>query len=216
MKVCTDSCILGAWTALRLKGAARILDIGTGTGLLSIMLAQKSEARIDAIESDPESASQAEENIIKSPWADRIVLIKGDVLNYSFQSKYNFIIVNPPFFESGLRSPEIKKNIAKHDESLTLEKLISVFRPNIHAEGCFSILLPFHRTAYFENLASQNGFFLQEILTVKQTPKHSPFRSVCLFAGNKPVELISNDLMIKNTEGKNSVDFSELMKDYYG
>ncbi|HCL83101.1 MAG TPA: tRNA methyltransferase, partial [Chitinophagaceae bacterium] len=110
MKVCTDSCILGAWTAGRLQGAARVLDIGTGTGLLPLMLAQKTGATLDTIESDPEAVVQAGENIRQSPWAGRIRLLAGDVRTYPFTSFYDFIIANPPFFESDLRSPVDKKN----------------------------------------------------------------------------------------------------------
>jgi tRNA1Val (adenine37-N6)-methyltransferase len=216
MKVCTDSCILGAWTAIRLQGASRILDIGAGTGLLPLMLAQKSLSAIDTIESDPESAAQAAENIMQSPWKDRIQLITGDVLYYSFPAPYDVIISNPPFYESDLHSPEKKKNIAKHDESLTLDKLLTIVRINLLAGGIFSILLPFHRTDYFEALAKTNGFNLQEKLTLRQTPKHVPFRSICLFRNLNSSRVILNELIIKNTEGKNSPEFAELMKDYYG
>ena len=124
MKVCTDSCILGAWTAVQLKNVKTILDIGTGTGLLPLMLAQKSESIIDAIESDRESAGQARENVQLTPWSDRIHIIEGDVREFIGEDRYDWIITNPPFFESDLRSPERKKNEAKHDESLTLGQLI--------------------------------------------------------------------------------------------
>jgi tRNA1Val (adenine37-N6)-methyltransferase len=216
MKVCTDSCILGAWTALRISGAKRILDIGTGTGLLPLMLAQKSEAFIDCIESDPESSAQAGENIQQSPWGERIRGIQGDVRKYSFQSAYDFIITNPPFYESDLRSPEQKKNKAKHDESLTLDELVSAIRTGLQADGAFSILLPFHRTDYFKNLAGANGFYLREKLTIRQTPRHAPFRTICLFGFQEPGGLISNELIIKDEKGKYSLEFEELMSDYYG
>jgi tRNA1Val (adenine37-N6)-methyltransferase len=215
MKVCTDSCILGAWTAPRLNGVKWILDIGTGTGLLPLMLAQQSDAFMDTIESDPESAGQAEENIKKSPWSNRIRLLEGDVRKYSFKTAYDFIITNPPFYESDLRSPADKKNKAKHDESLTLDKLILLIRSNLHAEGAFSILLPFHRTVYFENLAGINGFFLQEKLIVRQTPAHTPFRSICLFGFLKPENPVNHELVIKDQNGKYSMEFAELMKAYY-
>src|SRR5450755_3369608 len=212
MKVCTDSCMLGAWTALRAGGLKRILDIGTGTALLPLMLAQKSDARIDAIEWEPESCAQAKENILQSPWAGRIQILEGDARYYSFPDAYDFIITNPPFFESDLHSPELKKNRAKHEESLTMEELIAVIKSSLHAEGVFSILLPFHRTGYFEKLADTNGFFLREKLTIKQTPSHAAFRSIALFGSRKPGQVISNEMSIKNTEGKNSFEFVELMK----
>lgn len=215
MKVCTDSCILGAWTALRLQGAKTILDIGTGTGLLPLMLAQKSEARIDTIESDPDSAAQAEENIQLSTWKHRIRLLRGDVRNFPFTGQYDFIITNPPFFESDLRSPIAKKNIAKHDQSLTLDELISVICARLDPSGVFSILLPFHRSAYFEKQATENGFYLKEKLTVRQSPGHTPFRTICLFSYQKAEREELQNLIIKDVNGKNNEAFSELMQDYY-
>jgi tRNA1Val (adenine37-N6)-methyltransferase len=216
MKVCTDSCILGAWTARRVRSANKILDIGAGTGLLSLMLAQKSEAMLDAIESDAASAAQARENIGQSPWAGRIHLIEADALSFSFPYPYDFIISNPPFFESDLRSPVRNKNKAKHDESLTLDKLISVIRSCLHAEGAFSILLPFHRTAYFETLAAAQGFFLREKLIIRQTPAHDPFRAICLFGYQQTESPVLQEWNIKNESGNYSAEFVELMREYYG
>jgi tRNA1Val (adenine37-N6)-methyltransferase len=216
MKVCTDSCILGAWTGARLYGAKRILDIGTGTALLPLMMAQKSSAVFDSIELDHESFMQAGENIQESPWSERIRVIEGDARRYLFQLKYDFIITNPPFYESDLRSPEQKKNKAKHEESLTLDELISVIRSCLMNNGSFSILLPFHRSDYFEKLASANGFFLYEKLIVHQTPSHPPFRSIFLYGTIKPDQVILNELIIKDSEGKYSREFVELMKGYYG
>lgn len=215
MKVCTDSCILGAWTALRLSGAKKILDIGTGTGLLPLMLAQHSEALIETIESDTESAGQARENILQSPWSDRIRGIEGDVRSYSFPSAFDFIITNPPFYESDLRSPEPEKNKAKHAESLKLDELIVVILSCLHLNGAFSILLPFHRTDYFEKLAMENGFFLHEKLIIRQTPVHLPFRSIGLFRLQKPADVVAKELIIKD-KGKYSLEFADLMKAYYG
>jgi len=216
MKVCTDSCMLGAWTALRLLNRDKIiLDIGTGTGLLALMLAQKSEATLDAIESDPDACAQAAENIMSSPWPRRIRVYSGDVRHYPFQAGYDFIITNPPFYESDLRSPEPKKNKARHDFSLTLEELIKVLRFKLRTDGRFSILLPYHRVDYFERLAGENDFFLLEKLTIKQTPKHDPFRSICLFGFQKPKKIVSNEWQIKDEGEKYTPEFIELMRDYY-
>src|SRR5450631_3674511 len=204
MKVCTDSCVLGAWTALQLGQAKTILDIGTGTGLLALMLAQKSEGAIDAVESDTKSAGQARENIRQTSWSDRIRVVERDVRDYSNDASYDFIITNPPFFESDLHSPVHKKNQVKHDVSLTLDQLLTVISKNLKPHGQFSILLPHHRTAYFENLAITNNFFLQKKLTVRQTPAHAPFRSICLFSYQKPPDTISEELNIKENDGKYS------------
>lgn len=231
MKVCTDSCILGAWTALRIDGVKNlsengvqnilenrvknILDIGSGTALLPLMLAQKTGARIDTIECDSETCLQAGENIMQSPWANRIQLLEGDARDYVFPSAYDFIITNPPFFESDLRSPEQKKNMAKHNESLSLETLIGLIQSNIQLDGAFSILLPFHRNDYFKKLAGEKGFSLQEELILKQTPLHAPFRTILLFSKKDSREIISEELTIKK-EGKYSAEFQVLMQDYYG
>ena len=215
MKVCTDSCILGAWTAVQLKNVKTILDIGTGTGLLPLMLAQKSESIIDAIESDRESAGQARENVQLTPWSDRIHIIEGDVREFIGEDRYDWIITNPPFFESDLRSPERKKNEAKHDESLTLGQLITAIGKNLKPDGHFSILLPHHRTVYFENLASANGFFLLRKLEVRQSPHHTAFRSICLFGYQKPPETISETLIIIEKDGTYSEEFTSIMRDYY-
>jgi tRNA1Val (adenine37-N6)-methyltransferase len=216
MKVCTDSCIFGAWTVKHLNGAKKILDAGAGTGLLSLMLAQKSECQIDSIELDPESAAQALENIMASSWSARIRLLEGNVLHYPLPTDYDFIISNPPFFESDLRSPVEKKNKAKHNETLTLDELIVVIRNHLKITGTFSVLLPYHRSDYFEKLAATNGFFLWKKLTARQTPAHQPFRSFCLFGFQKPETIDSKEMVIKNENGKYTGEFVDLMSDYYG
>jgi len=215
MKVCTDSCVFGAWSARHLNEAKKILDAGAGTGLLSLMLAQKSESQIDSIELDPDSAVQALENIMASPWSKRIRLLEGNVLNYPLRSEYDFIISNPPFFDSDLRSPMEKKNKAKHEETLKLDELIVFIRNHLKITGTFSILLPFHRNDYFKNLARTHGFFLLQQLIVRQTPAHHPFRSISLFGFQKPEISDSNELIIKNENGKYTREFVDLMSDYY-
>ncbi len=207
--------LLGAWSTKQLATVKKILVVGAGTGLLSLMLAQKSACHIDSIELDPDSAAQALENISASPWHTRIRLLEGNVLHYPLLSDYDFIISNPPFFESDLRSPAEKKNKAKHNETLTLDELIVVIRNHLKITGTFSILLPFHRRDYFENLAMIHGFFLRQKLTVRQTPAHQPFRSICLFGFQKPETVNSNELVIKNENGKYTREFIDLMSDYY-
>ena len=215
MKVCTDSCIFGAWTSSKIKNAKNILDIGSGTGLLSLMLAQNSSANIDGVELDTESFFQAIENINDSLWSDRIHIVEGDARYILFKNKYDFIICNPPFFESDLQSPDIKKNKSKHDVSFMLEDLIKIVRNNLNTNGVFSVLLPYHRTDYFERLATANGFFLQEKLILRQTPRHDPFRTACLFGYKKQEEIMIEELTIKNADDKNSSVYEILMKDYY-
>ncbi|HVY75391.1 MAG TPA: methyltransferase [Puia sp.] len=215
MKVCTDSCILGAWTAVRLGASRSVLDIGAGTGLLSLMLAQESAANIEAIELDQAAAEQAQENIAASPWNDRIRLVSGDIRLQDFPERFDFIISNPPFFGSDLRSPQREKNVAKHDESLTLEELLRQIGRLLKPGGAFSVLLPFHRTAWFEGLAIENGFMLQDKLIVRQTPKHEPFRSVLLFRDQKPASVNPDEMVVRDESGQESRQLLSLLSPYY-
>jgi tRNA1Val (adenine37-N6)-methyltransferase len=216
MKVCTDSCILGAWTAARLQDGLQVLDIGAGTGLLTLMLAQETTARFDAIELDRDAFEQAAANIAGSPWSDRINLLPGDVRNYPFQQTYDFIISNPPFFASDLRSPSAAKNQARHDESLTLEDLARLIPRLLKPGGAFSLLLPFRRTAYFEGMAAEQGFYPQEKLLIRQTPAHPPFRSVLLCSSAaKPAGVSEKELIIRNADGSETTELLALMKNFY-
>src|SRR5580704_8762482 len=120
MKVCTDSCILGAWFAEKIPSYSTVLDIGSGSGLLMLMLAQKSKAKIWGVEIDLPSCKQSKENFAESKWHERLKAFPGDILTHSFAEKFDFIIANPPFFEDDLLSTKKEKNIVKHSTLLTL------------------------------------------------------------------------------------------------
>ncbi len=215
MKVCTDACILGAWFALKIPTCSSVLDIGSGTGLLMLMLAQKNKSEIDGIELDLSSFKQLKENISNSKWKNYLKVFPGDVRTFSFPAKYDFIIVNPPFFEGDLPSSSNEKNIAKHGTALTLDKLIRVIDSNLLLSGSFGILLPYHRTAWFEDLALKNNFYAHEKLLIRQTPGHPYFRSVVHFSRNKVNSCITAELIIQNENGDYTGEFIELMRDYY-
>lgn len=215
MKVCTDACILGAWFAEKIPSYSTILDVGSGTGLLMLMLAQKSKSKISGIEIDFASYKQQKENIEQSKWKDRMKIFPGDVRTHSFDHMFDFMIANPPFFENDLLSAVDEKNIAKHSKELSLEELIKVIDATLETTGSFGVLLPYHRTAYFEKLAEKHHFYLKEKLSVRQTPKHDFFRSILHFSRHKEKASDSFELCIHNDEGKFSNEFAELMKDYY-
>ena len=215
MKVCTDACILGAWFADKGLPESKVLDIGAGSGLLTLMLAQKVDAQFDAIEKDAPSFKQMKENIEQSKWKDTINAFMGDAITYVFPQLYDFIICNPPFYENDLKSGDTKKNLAKHDTGLTLECLIQVIDQNLAANGSFGILLPFHRTAPFEQLAFDKGFHLHEKLLVRQTPGHNFFRSILHFTRNNIHTGQTGELIIKQKDGNYSSAFTTLLKDYY-
>jgi len=150
MKVTTDACLFGAWVAEEVRsqesGVGSSLDIGTGTGLLALMLAQKnSETNILAIEIDKDAAAQAANNIDSSLWKDHVDILEADVKDLSFPEKFDLIISNPPFYEKELRSDTDKKNIAHHSENLTLKELLNIIKNNLNPHGNFFLLLPYKR-----------------------------------------------------------------------
>ena len=215
MKVCTDACLLGAWFSTKIPQQATVLDIGAGTGLLMMMLAQRSQARIHGIEIDPAAYAQLKENTGQNDWSQRLQVFAGDARTYPFPLKYDLIISNPPFFESDLLSTDHREQIAKHSKHLTLDALINTMADNLQPRGAFGILLPFHRWEYFDKLAAQHHFSLSEKLVVRQTPKHDPFRALLYYTRNQHNMVTTFDLTIKQTDGAYTPEFVELLTDYY-
>lgn len=218
MKVCTDSCLFGAFIGDKIEKKAiqpeRILDIGSGTGLLSLMIAQKSSAVIDAVEIDENSFLQTKENFDNSQWNQQLYAFNTNIKNWNNSLKYDLIISNPPFFQNDLKSESKNKNLAKHHDGLTLKELVESIKNNLSTEGNFAILLPFHRIDFFKSLAVENHFYCYEELLVKQTARHPFFRGILLF-GSKQQKVVSNELTIKDKNGNYSKEFIYLLKDYY-
>ena len=219
MKVCTDACLFGAWVSEYIATApftvSNCLDIGTGTGLLALMLAQKNEnTHIDAVEMDADAFSQAVENFESSNWLQRLQAHHADIRQFDPGKKYDLIITNPPFFENEFLSAQKNKNVAKHDAGLRLDELITLIAAHLALNGHFAILLPYQRVTYFEGLAEQNGFYCSEKLLVRQTPAHNFFRGI-LFFGIADAPATTQELSIKDNEGNYSAEFTMLLKDYY-
>ena len=221
MKVCTDACLFGALVANNIFSitkkaeALQCLDIGTGTGLLSLMIVQKNNhIKIDAIEIDALAAKQATENIAASPWADNIQVIKKDILTLVTDKEYNYIFSNPPFFEDDLKSAVKAKNNAKHDTSLSLLQLLQVVNKQLATTGVFAVLLPYHRVDYFIDESKKMGLYLTKQVLVKQTIKHKFFRGI-LFFKRKENEQDLSEIIIKDTALNYTPEFSAALKDYY-
>lgn len=221
MKVCTDACLFGALVAgcatfAGVNGkTANCLEIGTGTGLLSLMIAQKNTTiKIDAVEIDTEAATQAAENIAASPRAGSIQVVNEDILSFSPEKKYDRIISNPPFFEDDLQSADAAKNNAKHNTSLSLLQLMQVVDSLLATDGFFAVLLPYHRVAYFMEEAGKLGLHLSKQILVKQTAKHDFFRCI-LFFSRKKVDPELKEIIIKDAEQNYTAAFTAALKDYY-
>lgn len=215
MKVCTDACILGAWFPAKIPQTATVLDIGSGTGLLMMMLAQRSQGEIHGIEIDPAAYAQLQENTSQNDWKARLKVFAGDARTFQFPVKYDFIISNPPFFENDLLSTDDREQVAKHSKHLTLEALLDVIDANLQPRGAFGILLPYHRWEEFNKLAIQKNFSLTEKLVVRHTPKHAPFRAILHYTRSNDNFAPSIELAIKQDAGSYTPEFVELLKDYY-
>ncbi len=217
MKVCTDSCLFGAWINKILKGNkfAQALDIGTGTGLLSLIASQGYDLNIDAIEIEENAAIQAKENVSASKWKGRISVYHQSLQTFTPPNKYDVIFSNPPFYENDLMSDEEGKNAAKHNTTLTLGEIISFISKNLSEEGLAMILLPFHRLDYFEQILSKEKLYLKEKVLVRQTPKHDYFRAMICFAKIKPEQSITREIIIRDKENEYSEEFRELLEEYY-
>jgi len=216
MKVTTDACLFGAWVARQaalMPHLNNCLDIGTGTGLLSLMIAQQSPAAIDAVEIEENAFIQAKQNFANSLWRDRLRVHHTGISDFNQGNKYDLIICNPPFHENELRSPSATINLARHDQGLTFELLVKEVDRLLSSAGLFAVLLPYYRVEEFIRIASLANLYLQNKLLVKQTEKHDFFRGVLVF-GRVPSELISEEIIIKIGD-QYSHEFSELLKEYY-
>lgn len=213
MKVCTDACLFGAWISKRIDQPNNILDIGSGTGLLMMMLAQNKYGRIDGIEINEACYSQLQENITQNEWSDRLHAYHADVRNFRFDKKYDLIVSNPPFFEKDLLSESDSEQLAKHSTALGFDDLLKVVVEYLSVDGKFGVLLPFHRYEGFCSLARNYHLHANEIMLVRQTNKHGFFRAMVIFSRDA-VEPILDEISIR---GKNeySDEFIELLKEYY-
>jgi tRNA1Val (adenine37-N6)-methyltransferase len=219
MKVCTDSCLFGAWVTKWLvenkEDLVNILDIGTGTGLLSMLLAQKLHCiNIDAVEISRLSVQQARENFLQSPWKERLCIYESRIQDFNAEKKYDFVICNPPFYQDDLVIKNSEKNAAHHHTELTFGELITAINRLLSNTGNFGVLLPYHRTAAFEKLANESGFFLYKKTLLKQTDQHHYFRSMNLFLKEKSI-CEQEEITIKDAYNYYTSQFIHLLKDYY-
>jgi tRNA1Val (adenine37-N6)-methyltransferase len=226
MKVTTDACLFGAWVAEEVRsrdpiaigsGARSSLDIGTGTGLLALMLAQKnSETNILAIEIDKDAAEQAANNIDSSLWKDQVDILEANVKEFSFPENFDLIISNPPFYEKELRSETDKKNIAHHSEDLTLKELLNIIKNNLNPDGNFFLLLPYKRNDEMKKLFRDHELHVSKMIFVRQSVKHDYFRIFIkggLNAEEKETEF--DELSIWDDKQRYTNEFVMLLKDYY-
>ena len=213
LKISTEACLLGAWAQPFAEG--KILDIGTGCGLLACMLAQSNpNSVIDAVEIHPDVASLAIENVKNSPFKNQIHVINEDIRFLSTQDRYDFIISNPPFFYNHLPATLDDKQIALHDDELHFMELIITIKKRLKPKGKFMVIYPKGVMDKFEKEMGKNGLFVQKFLNVFPTPQSKLLRVICLGSTNKEDAAIEN-LYIKDEKNEYTEAFKLLLNPYY-
>jgi tRNA1Val (adenine37-N6)-methyltransferase len=213
LKISTEACLLGAWAQKFANG--KILDIGTGCGLIACMLAQSNpDVRIDAIEIHPEVAILALENIQKSPFKNQIQVIKGDVRSISTENRYDFIISNPPFFNNHLPTSFEDKQLAIHDDELNFVDLIIAIKNLLKPGGKFAVIYPKEVMDKFESELGKNGLFVNQLWHVFPTPKSKLLRVFCLGSTKKQDQILEN-FYIKDENNEYTEAFKLLLNPYY-
>ena len=213
MKVGTDGVLLGTWS----KAAnGNTLDIGTGTGLIALMLAQRTKiALIDAIEIDVAASKEAQENFNTSNWNDRLTIFNEAIQNYAPQKKYNSIVSNPPFFIGATKAPETNRNTARHTDNLSFAELINAVKSLLADDGTFSLILPINEAKQFIQLAFEAQLYLNRKCIVKPNPTKAAKRVLMEFSFNETT-ILQEKLTIE-TEKRHvyTEEYISLTKDFY-
>jgi tRNA1Val (adenine37-N6)-methyltransferase len=214
MKVGTDGVLLGAWTDV--AGAETILDIGTGTGLIALMLAQRSTAPVDAIEIDEAAAEQACENVAASPWKDRIQVSHITLQSFTEQGKkYDLIVSNPPFFSNSLRARGDQRSLARHSHTLSLTELITGVSRLLSSKGRFALIWPAANFSSVVQVAASCRLFPLRQTRVIPAPGKPVKRILAEFTG-KQRKTHSSELIIEQFgRHKYSQEYKDLTGDFY-
>jgi len=216
MRVGTDAMLLGAWADP--GKAANILDIGTGCGVLALMMAQKSQATIDAIDIDLPSITEAQFNFNRSPWHDRLVAVQGSLRDFTRNAAqtYGFIISNPPYFSNSRLSPTERKNNTRHDRSLPAEELLREVSGILAGDGSFAMVLPAGLAEGFIAAGIAKGLYMRRRLQVHPKPGAPPLRTLMEFT-RMPFDAPDNDdaLIILDEKGAYSPEYLALTHEFH-
>ena len=216
MKVGTDGVLLGAWAPLE-HNPYSIFDIGAGTGLIALMLAQRSHAeQIDAIEIDDDAYEQAVDNFENSPWGDRLFCYHAGLDEFMDEpeDEYDLIVSNPPFYTDGYFSGDEQRDKARFTESMPFEDLLEASALLLSEEGVLAVIIPFKEEEHFITLAKQEELYPFKITRVKGTPTTEMKRSLIAFSRIEKETLI-NELVIETARHQYTDEYIELTKDFY-
>ncbi len=214
MKVSTDACLFGAWVPVA-KYVKTVLDIGGGTGLLSLMLAQKNkDIYIDAIELNLNASQQANTNFTASPWSNRLRVIHADIKEFVEEHKYDMIICNPPFFQNSLLGSDNDRNIARHTRELEYSDIIKAMEMYLTENGYATILLPAAEHKVWQELLKRFGWYVNTELRVRPLP-HKPINRIMSICSRQNESNDIHEICIYKEQGKYSDEFIALLKPFY-
>ena len=214
MKVGTDAVLLGTW--VNITANDWVLDVGTGCGILPLMLAQKGVAKVHAVDLDAPSAREAAENFDASQWRDKLFSFHADVRIFTMQCAYDLIISNPPFFVNSFKCDADRRNQARHtDTSLTFVELIDSVRRLLKPDGRFAVVLPIRESLDFITLAEQRNLFVHRRENIIPIEGKEPNRVNLEFHYGRPDSVEVDDLIIRTTEGSFTEDYDRVVSDFY-
>jgi tRNA1Val (adenine37-N6)-methyltransferase len=216
MKVGTDAVLLGAW--VKCGNETRILDIGTGSGILALMMAQRNNAvAIDSVEIDHDAAELARQNFLLSPWAQQISIYDETIQEFALhtESRYSLIVCNPPFFTGSLKTPGKARNLARHNDSLPVTELLDISASLLSEKGKAAFIIPFDAYEHWQQEAAKRNLFPSRATIVKSSPTHKPHRVMIEFTSIKQTGTNESELNIYQSEKKYSFDYQNLTKDFY-
>ena len=214
MKVGTDAVLLGAWPVM--DHVNSILDIGTGSGIVALMLAQRSnpEALIDAVELQVEDARQARANVLNSPWPEKINVTQSRIQDFFPPKKFDLIVCNPPYFSNSLLPPLDKRGAARHDRALTFDELITSSTRLLATSGKFCVILPLAESEAFTHIAASSNLYLQRLTRFFTRTKKLQERSLMQF-GFAPEPVSDNSLILYASGNEWTKEYRELTQDFY-
>lgn len=215
MKVGTDAVLLGIWTEL--KGVTDVLDIGTGCGIIPLLLAARSaKIKVDAVELDLGSFEESSENFMQSPFAGRLQVFHADINDFvpEVGRKYDLIISNPPFFINDHRPVLTGRKLARHTDTLRYDQLVETALRLLNPDGRFSVVLPYRESKVFLKLAEQSGLHLQRRMLIFPKPCKEPNR-INLLLGNSATVPMTEKFIIRNEDGFFTQQYLTKVKDFY-
>lgn len=217
MKVGTDGVLLGAWASIN-HNPFSVLDIGTGTGIIALMLAQRTNAeQIDALEINEEAYEQAVENFENSPWGDRLFCFHAGLDEFidEPEDEYDLIVSNPPFYSENYKTENEQRDLARFQDAMPFEELIEAADLLLSENGIFAVILPFKEEENFITLAKEAELYPVKITRVKGTLSSAIKRTLLAFSRYEKLDIEIDELIIEIERHVYTPEYIELTKDFY-